>query len=89
MAITEDTTGITYSNKEDIQKKIESLTKPGDTVFFYIGPSPNKGGPLGGGAAVVELNPNYPGAKQKSTTSTPPMLMARTRWAKPQTDGSG
>ena len=25
----------------------------------------NNGGPLGMGAAVIELNPNYPGKKQK------------------------
>ena len=51
--------------KAEIQQKIEALTEPGSTVFFYLAGSPSSGGPLGRGAAVVELNPNYPGPKQK------------------------
>jgi len=51
--------------KEEILQKVEALKEPGETVFFYLGASPAKGGPLGQGAAVVELNPNYPGKKQK------------------------
>ncbi|MFH0914741.1 MAG: hypothetical protein V1849_05605 [Chloroflexota bacterium] len=49
----------------EIQQKIEGLTEPGSTVFFYQARGAAHGGPLGMGAAVVELNPNYPGKKQK------------------------
>ncbi len=55
----------TLLGKEEIQKKIEALAEPGGTVFFYLGASPSSGGPLGRGAAVIELNPDYPGKKQK------------------------
>ena len=51
--------------EDEIQKKIESLKEPGNTNFFYSARGGNYGGPLGKGAAVVELNPNYPGPKQK------------------------
>ena len=51
--------------KEEIQQKIEALSEPASTVFFYLAGSSSTGGPLGRGAAVVELNPNYPGKKQK------------------------
>ncbi len=49
----------------EILQKIEALNEPGSTVFFYQARGPAFGGPLGRGAAVVELNPNYPGKKQK------------------------
>jgi hypothetical protein len=49
----------------EIQQKIEALRQPGDTVFFYMGRGSSHGGPLGMGAAVIELNPSYPGKKQK------------------------
>jgi hypothetical protein len=52
-------------NKQEIQQKIEGLTEPGSNTFFYLGGSPANGGPLGRGAAVIELNPNYPGKKQQ------------------------
>jgi len=51
--------------KEAIQQKIEGLSVPGISVFFYFAGSPATGGPLGRGAALVEFNPNYPGKKQK------------------------
>ena len=51
--------------QDEIQKKIEGLAEPGSTVFFYLAEGPAGGGPLGRGAVVVELNPNYPGKKQK------------------------
>lgn len=51
--------------QEQIQQKIEALSVPGETVFFYTARGGKSGGPLGMGAAVVELNPNYPGKKQK------------------------
>ena len=49
----------------EIQQKIEALTEPGSTVFFYQARGPAVGGPLGRGATIVELNPNYPGKKAK------------------------
>jgi hypothetical protein len=49
----------------EIQQKIEAISEPGNTVFFYMATGGNNGGPLGMGAAVIELNPNYPGKKQK------------------------
>ena len=49
----------------EIQQKIEALKEPGSTVFFYMARGNKSGGPLGMGASVVELNPNYPGKKQK------------------------
>jgi hypothetical protein len=48
-----------------IRQKIETLKEPGSTVFFYMAVGSKHGGPLGMGAAVIELNPNYPGKKQK------------------------
>jgi len=51
--------------KEEILQKVEGLKDPGETIFFYLSASPAHGGPLGRGAAVVELNPNYPKKKQK------------------------
>jgi hypothetical protein len=49
----------------EIQQKIEALKEPGKTVFFYTNRGGKHGGPLGMGAVVVELNPNYPGKKEK------------------------
>jgi len=49
----------------EIQQKIEALKEPGNTVFFYLARGGKSGGPLGMGASIVELNPNYPGKKQK------------------------
>ena len=51
--------------ENEIWQRIIGLSEPGSTVFFYLSGSPSSGGPLGRGAAVVELNPNYPGPKQK------------------------
>lgn len=50
---------------EEMVAQIEGMKVPGNTVFFYLAGSSAAGGPLGRGAAVVELNPNYPGEKQK------------------------
>ena len=55
----------TIFTQAEIQQKIEALSEPGGTVFFYMARGPSHGGPLGMGAAVVEINPNYPGKKQK------------------------
>ncbi len=49
----------------EIQQKIETLKEPGSSVFFYQARGAAVGGPLGRGAAVIELNPNYPGGKGK------------------------
>ena len=43
-----------------IQQRMEGLSEPGSSVFFYTARGSAHGGPLGMGAAVVELNPNYP-----------------------------
>ena len=51
--------------REEIQQKIEALKKAGETVFFYMGRGSSHGGPLGMGAAVIELNPSYPAKKEK------------------------
>ncbi len=51
--------------KDEIQQKIEALKEPDSMVFFYAARGGKHGGPLGMGAAVIELNPNYPGKKQK------------------------
>jgi hypothetical protein len=56
---------VPISTGAEIQQKIEALNKPGETVLFYTARGPAIGGPLGRGAAVIELNPNYPGKKQK------------------------
>jgi hypothetical protein len=55
----------TILNEAEILPKIEGLKEPGSTVFFYLAEGSASGGPLRRGAAIVELNPNYPGAKQK------------------------
>jgi hypothetical protein len=47
----------------EIQQKIEALSEPGSAVFFYQARGPAVGGPLGRGAAIVELNPNYAAQK--------------------------
>ncbi len=51
--------------QSEIEQKIEALKEPGSSVFFYMARGSGHGGPLGMGAAVVELNPDYPGKKQK------------------------
>lgn len=53
----------------EIQQKIEALTEPGSTVFFYMARGPNHGGPLAMGATVVELNPTDKGKKYIVYTS--------------------
>jgi hypothetical protein len=49
----------------EIQQKIEALKDAGNTVLFYTARGGKHGGPLGMGAALIELNPNFPGPKQK------------------------
>jgi hypothetical protein len=55
----------TIFTQAEIQQKIEALREPGDLVFFYMARGTVHGGPLGMGAAVIELNPNHAGKKQK------------------------
>ncbi|MEW6332675.1 MAG: hypothetical protein AB1558_00230 [Thermodesulfobacteriota bacterium] len=57
--------GVRIFTEQEIWQKIIGLSGPGSTVFFYLARGPASGGPLGRGAAIVELNPNYPGKKQK------------------------
>ena len=52
-------------SQAEIEQKIEALKQPGSTVFFYMATGVKSGGPLGMGASVIELNPDYPGKKQK------------------------
>jgi hypothetical protein len=58
-------TDIPIFTEAEIWQEIETLKEPGSTVFFYMAAGSTHGGPLGRGAAVIELNPNYPGKKQK------------------------
>ncbi len=51
--------------EDEIREKIEALSEPGSTVFFYQARGPVHGGPLGMGAAVVELNPSHAEKKGK------------------------
>jgi len=51
--------------EDEIRQRIEALVEPGSSVFFYADHGAAHGGPLGRGAAVIELNPSYPGKKQK------------------------
>ena len=51
--------------EDEIRQKIEALVEPGSSVFFYVDHGSAYGGPLGKGATVIELNPNYPVKKQK------------------------
>lgn len=59
---------ITLFSLDEIQQKIEGLTEPGSTAFFYMARGPANGGPLGRGAAVVELTPQIQGKKSKKYT---------------------
>lgn len=52
----------------EIWNRIAMLSEPGSSAVFYVSGSPSTGGPFGRGAAVVELNPNYPGKKEKKYT---------------------
>jgi hypothetical protein len=55
----------TIFTQAEIEQKIEGIKEPGDMVFFYMARGSVHGGPLGMGAAVIELNPSYPGKKEK------------------------
>jgi hypothetical protein len=55
----------TIFTEAEIRQKIEALSQPGSTVFFYLARGSNHGGPLGMGASVIELNPSYAEKKGK------------------------
>ncbi len=56
-------------SKKEIEARIEQLT-PGAVAVFFVGRSPRKGGPLGAGASVVELNPDFPKKGKKYIISS-------------------
>jgi hypothetical protein len=60
----------TIFTQAEIQQKIEALREPGDLFFFYIARGTIYGGPLGMGAAVIELNPNHPARSRRNTAYT-------------------
>jgi len=49
----------TIYTEVEIEQKIEALSRPGSSVFFYMARGAVHGGPLGMGAVVIELNPDY------------------------------
>jgi hypothetical protein len=56
---------VPFFTEAEIQQKIEALSEPGSSVFFYQARGPGHGGPLGMGAAVIELNPGFADKKGK------------------------
>ncbi len=56
---------VTIYTEKEIQQQVEALTEKEGKIHFYLAASPASGGPLGRGAALVELNPNYPAKGQK------------------------
>jgi len=46
------------SSEAEILQQIESLTKPGSSVFFFMAAGSGSGGPLGRGAAIIRINDN-------------------------------
>ena len=46
--------------EDEILQKIQLLSEPGNSVFFYRARGMTAGGPLGRGAIIVEINPDYP-----------------------------
>jgi hypothetical protein len=59
---------VTLFSIEEIQKKIEGLTEPGATTWFYMARGAGSGGPLGRGTVTIELTPEVPGKKYKKYT---------------------
>ncbi|MFH1169495.1 MAG: hypothetical protein V1691_02250 [Chloroflexota bacterium] len=51
--------------EDQIRQKIEALTQTGSTALFYMARGPTSGGPLGRGAAVIEVNPHFSDKGQK------------------------
>ena len=61
---------VTIYTEKEIQQQIEALTGPESKALFYLAASPASGGPLGRGAALIKINPNYPGKGQKKYIMT-------------------
>jgi hypothetical protein len=55
--------------EQEILQKIEGLTQPSSTVFFYQAQGSQHGGPLAMGANMIQLNPEYPGKGKKYNVS--------------------
>jgi len=51
--------------EKEIQQQVAELSENKKKVHFYLAASPAAGGPLGRGAALVELNPDYPAKGKK------------------------
>lgn len=58
-------TEVPIPTESEIRAKVEALADPGSTVFFYLCRGSGHGGPAAMGAAVIELNPAFPGKGQK------------------------
>ncbi len=56
---------VPFASEAEIMAKIEALGQPGSTAFFYQARGSAHGGPLGMGAAIIELNPGYAEKKGK------------------------
>jgi hypothetical protein len=56
---------VTIYTEKEIKQKIEALNEKENKTHFFLASSPASGGPLGRGAALVELNPKYPAKGQK------------------------
>jgi hypothetical protein len=51
--------------EDEILKQIEAINQQGSSIFFYLGRGPTSGGPLGRGAAIVQINASGDGKKVK------------------------
>jgi hypothetical protein len=58
----------TIYTEEQILQKIQSLSQPGSSVFFFMARGPASGGPLGRGASIIQLTPVENGKKAKKYT---------------------
>ncbi len=56
---------VTIYTEKEIQQQVEALNEKESKIHFYLAASPASGGPLGRGAALVELNPEYPAKGRK------------------------
>ena len=58
---TEVRSDVPIFTEKETWEKVDGLTEPRSTIFFYLTSDPTTGGPLRRGAAVIELSSNYPG----------------------------
>jgi len=56
---------VTIHTEKEIQAQVAALTEKGSRIYFYLSASPASGGPLGRGAALIELNQEYPAKGHK------------------------